>query len=281
MPNSYFVIFELMVWGLFLLCWYDARRRGKAVVWKLIAGVLFGLLLEKATLHQLHAYRYGRFIVMFGDVPLVIGMSWGVIIYSVTLFSDATDLPLWLRPVLDGLLALNIDLAIDTIAIRLGMWNWGKPLTSGFFGVPYANFWAWFWVVFSFSMAVRLLEASRWPFRAWLSPAGGVLFGVLGVLATNQFIVFIVPAQWYKMTVFGTLGLALLLVLFWHPDLAVKPLSLPAGVVPLAFHAYFLAAGLISGAALQPPWILVVSATMFGLAAMLHWPWKPARGHAV
>ena len=64
-----------------------------------------------ATIRQLSAYRYGVFTVMVFDVPLAIGVAWGCILYSTRLFSDATSLPEWARPVLDGLLALNIDLA--------------------------------------------------------------------------------------------------------------------------------------------------------------------------
>jgi hypothetical protein len=39
--------------------------------------VLFGLLLEWATIQQLNAYEYGHFLVMLGSVPVVIGVAWG------------------------------------------------------------------------------------------------------------------------------------------------------------------------------------------------------------
>lgn len=59
-------------------------------------------------------------------VPLCIGVAWkSRIIYSAMEFSDASSLPYWLRPILDGLLALNIDLALDAIAIRFGFWGLG------------------------------------------------------------------------------------------------------------------------------------------------------------
>ena len=31
---------------------------------------------------------------------------------------------------------------MDALAIRLGFWDWGGGLEVGYFGVPYANFWA-------------------------------------------------------------------------------------------------------------------------------------------
>src|SRR5947199_9956409 len=109
MPNLYFIVFELIVAALFVACLRHAARFGPARVWQLLAGVVFGLLLETATIQQLHAYRYGRFLLMVGDVPLMVGVGWGVIIYSARLFSDETNLPEWARPVLDGLLGLNVD----------------------------------------------------------------------------------------------------------------------------------------------------------------------------
>lgn len=121
MPNPYFLLFELLVFMMFLGCLQHAWKIGMPKVWELIAGVLFGLLLELATIQQLQAYQYGRFTLMLGEVPIIVGVGWGVILYSVRLFTNATGLPEWARPIMDGLLALNIDLATDTLAIRLGM----------------------------------------------------------------------------------------------------------------------------------------------------------------
>lgn len=136
---------------------------------RLVAGIIFGLMLELATIRQLNAYSYGKFPTMILDVPLSIGVAWGTVLYSAMAFSDASSLPWPARPILDGLIALNIDLAMDTIAIRLGMWDWGRALDFHFFGVPYANFWAWFWVVWSFSFGYRLLARKEGWFKTWLA----------------------------------------------------------------------------------------------------------------
>lgn len=84
----------------------------------------FRVTLELATIRQLDAHEYGQFLIMVWDVPLCIGMAWSCILYSVMEFSDASSLPYWTRPILDGLLALNIDLDLDAIAIRF--WDWGR-----------------------------------------------------------------------------------------------------------------------------------------------------------
>ena len=165
MPNPIFFSFEIIVIIMFALCLRHAWRIGGAAIWQLLAGILFGVLLELATIRQLHAYRYGQFTLMVFDVPLAIGLAWGNMIYAVRTYTDASSLPEWARPILDALLLLNIDLAMDVVAIRLGMWDWGQGLQAQYFGVPFANFWAWFWVVFSFSAGLRLIRRRRTAFH--------------------------------------------------------------------------------------------------------------------
>ena len=270
MVSPYFIVMELIVYGLFLICLRHAWRAGPEAVLRLLAASLFGVLLELATIWQLDAYSYGTFLVMVSNVPLAVGVGWGTIIYSAKLFSDATSLPRWVRPVLDGLLALNIDLAMDAVAIRLGMWDWGMGLEGQYFGVPYANFWAWFWVVLSFSAGWRWFSQKvhgRWR---WVIPLGAILVGLAGVLGTNALIVFVVPRQLYELTIAVTLAIALGLVLWRRPRFISRLDAPPAFWVPFAFHAYFLIAGLISGAILSPPFLLIVSILMFLVSLSLH-----------
>jgi uncharacterized membrane protein len=270
LPSPYFLAFELLVLALFLICLRDAWRRGPWTAWQLIAGVLFGLLLEWATIQQLNAYEYGRFLVMLGPVPVVIGVAWGIIIYSVRAFSDSTGLPELARPVLDGLLALSIDLSMDAIAIRLGMWDWGRGFDYQYFGVPYNNFWAWFWVVFSFSLSLRLLSRLPGFWGRWLSPAGAIIGGTAGVLITNHFITSISSDLVHYAAIVAVLGGALLLVLWIRPKVSSIVQGAFVFLVPLGFHGYFLAAGLTSGVILNPPFLLLVSMTMSLVALKLH-----------
>ena len=80
---------------------------------------------------------------------------------------------------LEGALAdANIDLALDAVAIRLGFWNWGQGLHFEYFGVPYANFWAWFWVVFFFSLGYCLLARRADWVGAWISPLLALIVGL-------------------------------------------------------------------------------------------------------
>lgn len=266
--NPYFLVFEISVLFTFALCLRHAWQAGAPALLQLLAGVFFGVLLELATIRQLHAYSYGQFTLMVLDVPLAIGISWGNLIYSAKTFTNATNLPNWAKPILDALLVLNIDLAIDAIAIRLGMWDWGQGLQAQYFGVPYANFWAWFWVVFSFSAGFRLLDRPG-PFWKWLAPFGAMLVGLLGVLFTNALITFWIPRAYYEITVATALLGALVLVISLKPRLTIKPNPL-AGQVSFISHGYFLLAGLISGVVFQPPILLFVGLLMFGISFYLY-----------
>jgi hypothetical protein len=187
-------------------------------------------------------------------------------------FSNASSLPYWTRPVLDGLLALNIDLALDAIAIRLGFWDWGQGFQFQYFGVPYANFWAWFWVIFFFSFGYRLLGRRKDSIGIWLSPLLAVLIGLAGVLGTNALITFVIPWTYTGWTVSFLLTVALILVIALRPRF--YPTSVPSLVfwVPLLTHLYTLFAGLFSGVILNPPILLLVNLVMIAIAFYLHRP---------
>ena len=270
MPNTYFILFELTVYIQFAICLRHAWKHGAPNLLKLLAGALFGVLLELATIRQLNAYQYGQFTLMVLDVPLCIGVAWSCIIYAVMEFSDGSSLPYWTRPILDGLLALNIDLALDTIAIRLGFWDWGQGLDFQYFGVPYANFWAWFWVVSSFSFGYRLMALRSDWIGKWLPSFFGIIIGLACVMFINAFITFIIPFDYHTLTIAPVFISALFIVIVSRPRFYQTPVDSLAFWVPFLTHFYLLAAGLISGVILDPPALLWIALSMFVLALILH-----------
>jgi len=272
MPNTYFALFELIVYIQFVLCIAHAWKHGTTNLLRLFAGILFGVALELATIRQLHAYQYGQFLLMVLDVPLCIGVAWGCILYSVMEFSNASSLPYFARPILDGLLALNIDLALDAVAIRFGFWNWGQGLSFQYFGVPYANFWAWFWVIFFFSLGYRLFARRRDWVGIWLSPIVALIVGLLGVLGTNALIAYRIPFAYHGLTVAVLLVVALVSVIALRPRFYLIPIPSLVFWVPFLTHAYIFVAGLVSGIILDPPFLLLAGLVMFGVAFYLHRP---------
>jgi uncharacterized membrane protein len=270
MPDIYFILFEFNIYIQFALCLRHAAKHGAANLLKLFSGVVFGVLLELATIRQLNAYEYGQFLIMIADVPLCIGIAWSCIIYSVMEFSDGSSLPYWTRPILDALLALNIDLALDTVAIRLGFWDWGQGLKFQYFGVPYANFWAWFWVVSFFSLGYRLFAGCSGWTGQWLPAFSGLILGLIGVLGTNALITFVIPFDYHSATIAPVLIGALFVVVASRPRFYRSPVDTVAFWVPFQTHAYLLIAGLISGVILNPATLLIISIAMLGLAMYLH-----------
>jgi hypothetical protein len=272
MPNAYFILYEISLYLQLVVCLPHAWKHGKVHLLRLLAGILFGVLLELATIRQLDAYEYGRFLIMVLDVPLGIGVAWGCILYSVMEFSDSSSLPYFVRPVLDSLLALNIDLSLDAVAIRFGFWDWGQGLAFQYFGVPYANFWAWFWVIFFFSLGYRLFARRADWIGNWLSPILALAVGLLGVLGTNALMAYIIPFAYHGWTVIVLLLMALGIVLSLHPKLNQRPAPALSFWVPFITHLYILFVGLISGMILDPPFLLVVGLAMTVIAVYLHRP---------
>lgn len=278
--HFYLWTFEFLILAVLAVCLWHAGRRGWQYVWQICCATVFGWLLEWATIEQLQFYEYGPFFLRPYGVPLAIGMGWGIIIYAGRLFADATDLPRPARPVLVALFGLNIDLSMDCLAIRLDMWHWGMPIDAEFFGVPFGNFWAWYWVIVSFTTTLELVPGKSFSGRFW-APVAAILVGLITVVATNALIRALheVSTELAWGVIFALLVWAVCRVLRERPSIISRP-AFPAVLVPAVFHAYFLIAGLISGALFDPPWLLVPTVTMIALAWWMHRPPSGARNAA-
>lgn len=144
---------------LFGWCWWDARRGGRGEHVELGVAVAYGIVLEIVDMSVFGTYHYGQLTWWWvAHVPLYIPLLWATIIHSSMALTDRAGLPPWVLPFLDGLLAVLIDLAIDAIAIRLGLWSWQIRLDEGWFGVPAGNLCAWMWVAVWYSATTRTVR---------------------------------------------------------------------------------------------------------------------------
>lgn len=283
------VIFELLAYVCLGLCFWhawgmDALRRARLI--ELGFGVVYGVSLETLTILQLHAYSYGHFLVMLGPVPLCIGVDWGVILYSAMSFADTLTLPRWASSALVALLGLNIDLSMDAVAIRQDMWHWNLlSLDSQWFGVPWANFYAWFIVLCSAS-ALFWLARPLTARPGWWGPlaALGVYLGSLVILAaldelivrydkTPGAIAWLLPA----LLIGGGLVVALVgAFVASRAQASQAPVEPPSrhslipAVAPFYFHVVFIVTLLVSGIAAQLPALLAVALAMFAISLALH-----------
>lgn len=284
MIRPVFLLFEVMTYALFATCLWHAARQGRHRVLELVAGLLYGVFLELMTIRQLQGYSYGQFLIMIDDAPLAIGMGWTVIIYSAMELSSRLAMPTWARPWLDGLLALNIDLAMDAVAIRLLMWTWVIPLDQEWYGVPWGNFWAWFIVVASFSASLRLMRYWRTHrVLGWLYPLLALLASIVILAITNQLYVSVLhPASlgFAATALLVGAGVVITLLTRPRPDRSHPPtrIDVAATAVPVVFHLFFSGAGIIYGYYAAYPVLLLTGIVMLigGLAVHL-WPWWTTR----
>src|SRR5260221_2993920 len=235
-----------MICCLFAGCLWDAKHRGRFDVLELLWAALYGFLLEWLTIKQLGAYHYGQFLMMIDGAPISVALGWAVVIYTSMRFSSKIRLPEAARPILDALIALNIDLAMDVVAIRLGMWAWtGVRLDQQWFGVPWVNFWAWFIVVWGFSGYLRALRPwQRFRIRQWLYVPFAVLLSLLTLVAVSEMYRFMASS------LASDAGAALLLVLgSLAIILSLRPVVLQGGrsqpivAVGSFVHYYFATVG--------------------------------------
>ena len=281
-PLSYF-LFEVMVLVLLAVCFvYSVRSKDLPPVSRgleLTVFILYGLAFESIAVAA-GFYSYAPFTLSVGHAPLVIGVGWAVIGFSAMRFSDSLNMPQASKPFLDALLALLIDLGMDAVAIRdrytfegetfegetLGMWNWGLALDEQWFGVPYANFMAWWLVVFVMSAALRSGRyLYGWFARAWLAwlyPVGALAVA----LSVFLFLLFTFTSAFNVTVLLLLVGLSVVVSvsslqgrqrrLTWLEDA-------PVFLVPLAFHLFFFTLMLGRGLYVASPRILGVSVLAF------------------
>lgn len=215
---------------------------------------------------------------MIDGAPLVIGLGWAVIIYSGMEFSERIELSDSARAILDALLALNIDTALDAIAIRLGMWTWSNVgPNQQWFGVPWVNFWAWFIVVWSYSGFVRALRGWRsYRVRGWLYVPLAMLLSLATLLATSELYRFMLNNLGD-----GAIGPLVLIVGSILLVLSGQPRVLRAGpperlilAVPIIFHGMAAVAGLWYGIYVRVPALAAIGIAMLIVGVVIHlWPW--------
>ena len=290
-PSWCFPLFEFSMYLLFLFCLRFAIKKGKRDVVYLLGGLAFGLTLEYIEVISGMGYTYGQFTLMFGhapqNIPLCIGVGWGIIMYSARLFSDSLGLGFWACAALDTLLAINIDLSMDTVAYRMHMWNWNwqgtnlNPMTAQWFGVPFGNFFGWQVVVFCYSAFSRFYERKLLPAKT----KAILRFIAVGILAliSSEIILYALEAYLEEFLRIklgissldrfaGTLVILILIVIFgWRKrNLARQTSPLVSWYVPTWFHLYFFGCLFLLNFYLENKWMTVASCVNIIIGIGIH-----------
>ena len=289
--NPVYLLMEAGAAALFGMAGWLAFRRGRLPFLELASAAVFGLLLEQANQAIFETYEYSpEFALAIDRAPVVIGLSWALILAGAMRITDALGVRRRYAPFVDSVLAIMLDLAFDAVAIRMGLWTWREiGPHDGWFGVPAGNFYAWLFVTLSFSVFTRWVRdvAERTPRQSsvgWLQllvpiPAFALLFGSITAFAFLKPLTDSSPGGglllfWIALAAFVAIsGWAI-----WGPDrarpdggsVAIVDLRLAFGT-RLAIHLFFLAAMIIIGLAAAEPVLLVVSCGLLLAEAPLGW----------
>jgi hypothetical protein len=95
---------------------------------EILAAFLYALMFEELDIRIFKTYQYGDgYVLMRGDVPIVIALAWAVILYSCMHISDCTNLSATARACMDALLAVLIACPLMPLPYGEGIGNGTFP----------------------------------------------------------------------------------------------------------------------------------------------------------
>lgn len=274
-----YALLEVAAAAFFGLAAWLALRRGRLPFLELVSAATFGLLLEEGDQLIFETYQYAdSWILAIDRAPIVIGLTWALIIAGAMRITDALGVRRRYAPVVDSVLAIMLDLAFDAIAIRMGLWTWRDVGASdGWFGVPAGNFYAWLFVTLAFSLLTRWLRdvARHRPALGWLQLLVPIPAFVILLLSLVPFTVvkpIVDPAPGGGLVLFVIALAAFTAVAAWAvlgpdrgvPDgsgIAILDLRL-AFATRIAIHVFFLAALVVLGLATREPILLLTAVVL-------------------
>ena len=283
--NPVYLVLEMGVVAFFIGAAWLALRRGRFPFLELVSAASFGILLEEGDQLIFETYHYASdWVLVIDRAPVVIGLSWALIIAGAMRITDALGVRRRYAPFVDSVLAISLDLAFDAIAIRMGLWTWRDiGLSDGWFGVPAGNFYAWLFVTLGFTFLARWLrEASRSrPALEWWQlavPVPAFVLLLLGLVPFSALQPVVDPAPGGGLGLFAMTLAAFCAVAaygIWGPDrlpgngegAAMIDLHAAFGT-RVAIHLVFLGALFWLGLATSEPVLLLASLIMLAL----EWP---------
>lgn len=151
------------------------------------------------------------YYLWFGVCPFSVALGWFFIAYSMVYIASKLfkNNSVYTRATIGGLLAMNLDLMIDPIAVRNLWWAWpqaatpeAQQTTFWILGIPVTNFIGWFLLIFLFAILWEKLllgpKAEKWSRKKTTGVFFLCLAGLLGltlaILVLAQILVVVVGA---------------------------------------------------------------------------------------
>lgn len=115
--------------------------------------LMFGFILEEITVSYSAYYEYNpNAWIQISNTMMAVPFCWTAIIYLCIYLIEENPhlrkLTKLEKGMLAGVLAVSIDVAIDGVFVAYGIWQWKE---GQWFGVPLANYTAWFMAVGGFT----------------------------------------------------------------------------------------------------------------------------------
>jgi uncharacterized membrane protein len=122
-------------------------------------------------------YAYGDVLgVKLLNVPLLIGLNWSMLVFAIGIPLAGTRLPVWAKVIASSLAMVALDLLIEPVAIKYGLWTWAQE------SVPLQNYLAWGGVsAIFFSLFFLLPVQRRNPLAIYVLLAQVLFFGALNL----------------------------------------------------------------------------------------------------
>ena len=142
---------------------------------------------------------------LYGKLPLAIPFAWWVIVFILHAFwgsfiRNKTINSVWI-PVIVGLNATFVDLAIEPVAtIVRSYWIWDSN-ASLFYGVPLSNFLSWFLVAGIISFGIELIAGKQIATAYRPKEAFRIPFAVLGGVLISFLVGAIVAGLWLAVAI--------------------------------------------------------------------------------
>jgi hypothetical protein len=165
---------------------------------ELLTLAAYGFALERTSMSVFGSHRYGpEWVLAPLGVPVAVALVWAAVISAALALAARRGLrPASARALAAALFAVTLDLTIEPVAVRRGLWEWTPP--GPWLGVPIGNFVGWIVIVAGYGIG-----AERW--------AGGGRFAVEAVrrllLAAAALAALVaVGTLWTRLGMEGALG---------------------------------------------------------------------------
>jgi len=254
----------------------------------LITAFVFGITLEYFNMAITEGYHYHTdFFLQFGNpptnVPIVIGLAWGMLLLTAQDISRRLKLPLRIRIFFEAAFVVSLDIMLDVIAIRLegGFWVWDTISTNltitntSFFGVGWMNFIGWYFVIFFVSLSLHLMN-KKIEEKSWVWQIAKILIipivsylGLFGMLSAINF--GLMGYSW--LAFLGLYFISILIPLIYlirkHPIEIEKNCSLFPIIFYVFSYLFSVAAMFYLGLVTDVLWFFFIGLLQFGITIFI------------